>query len=396
MRNEHVRQMLFFLQFLQQVDDLRLNGNIQSGYAFVADNELRLNRERTRDADTLALTAGELVRIPVQHVFLQTALFHRIDDVLTQFRRAVLEELVRDKTFLDDLTDRETRIQAGVRVLEDDLQVLAQRTHFGIAQTCEVDTVIQHRFILLEFGIARIFRLDSVELCLKFRNLLIHYGNGFVRSLQRGFRFCLLALDRRLLVFRRFVEDMLIVLEADLFVLTALDKRFPSLVLVIALYHQIARFGIIFCKETAENLDDVAEVRLHFACGNVAFLQQIGICSVFAAGFLNLLLHLVRFRDRFLQTFTILPVVADRVDHIRRRHLVDGRAVIQRTTCGLRIELQQNTTESRLSAAGLTDDTERFAFIDINRDIFVRTNVQTLLLEDGGFRNREVLLQVSD
>ena len=51
------------LQIHQQIDDLRLNRHIQRGHRFVADDQLRIERQRARDADALALAAGEFVRI---------------------------------------------------------------------------------------------------------------------------------------------------------------------------------------------------------------------------------------------------------------------------------------------------------------------------------------------
>lgn len=61
MRNEHVGQVLFFLQLLQQIDNLGLNGHVQRGDALVAHNELGLYRQRPGNADALPLTAGELM-----------------------------------------------------------------------------------------------------------------------------------------------------------------------------------------------------------------------------------------------------------------------------------------------------------------------------------------------
>ncbi len=44
-------------------DDLRLNRHVKRGDRLIADNQLWLKDQRPRDADTLTLTAGELVRI---------------------------------------------------------------------------------------------------------------------------------------------------------------------------------------------------------------------------------------------------------------------------------------------------------------------------------------------
>jgi hypothetical protein len=53
------------LQVHQQVDDLRLDGHVERADRLVADDQLRLEHQRARDADALALAAGELVRVAV-------------------------------------------------------------------------------------------------------------------------------------------------------------------------------------------------------------------------------------------------------------------------------------------------------------------------------------------
>ena len=61
--DEKIRQVALFLQGFQQVDDLRLNGDVQRGDRLIADDELGVQGQRTGNADTLALAAGELVRV---------------------------------------------------------------------------------------------------------------------------------------------------------------------------------------------------------------------------------------------------------------------------------------------------------------------------------------------
>ena len=63
--DEDQRQPELALQVAQQVEDLRLDRHVERGDRLVGDDQLRLERERARDADALALAAGELVRIAV-------------------------------------------------------------------------------------------------------------------------------------------------------------------------------------------------------------------------------------------------------------------------------------------------------------------------------------------
>ena len=53
------------LQVLEQVQDLRLHGDVERRDRLVADDQLRLQRERARDPDPLPLAARELVRVAV-------------------------------------------------------------------------------------------------------------------------------------------------------------------------------------------------------------------------------------------------------------------------------------------------------------------------------------------
>jgi hypothetical protein len=92
---------------------------------FVAHDELRLERQRARDPDALTLTARELVRVAM-HVL------GKEPDACEQLRHAVLElgalrAAVHDERFANDRLHVEARVQAGVRILEDDLHALPKR-----------------------------------------------------------------------------------------------------------------------------------------------------------------------------------------------------------------------------------------------------------------------------
>ena len=63
MRDEQVGEAEPLLQVDQQVDDLRLDVDVERRDRLVGDDEVRLDRERARDGDALALAAGEFVRV---------------------------------------------------------------------------------------------------------------------------------------------------------------------------------------------------------------------------------------------------------------------------------------------------------------------------------------------
>src|SRR6478736_5949507 len=61
--DEQIGQPKLRAQISQEIQDLRLNRNIERGHGFVADDELGFERERPRDAHALPLPARKLVRI---------------------------------------------------------------------------------------------------------------------------------------------------------------------------------------------------------------------------------------------------------------------------------------------------------------------------------------------
>ena len=61
-----MRQPEPLAQVLEQVEHRRLHRDVERGDRLVGDEQLRLERERARDADALALTARELARVGVE------------------------------------------------------------------------------------------------------------------------------------------------------------------------------------------------------------------------------------------------------------------------------------------------------------------------------------------
>ena len=74
-RNEDVGEPAFLLQFVQKIEDLRLHRYIQSRHRLVADDQPRVDRQGTGDADALPLSARKLVRVTVVMLGFQPHLF---------------------------------------------------------------------------------------------------------------------------------------------------------------------------------------------------------------------------------------------------------------------------------------------------------------------------------
>jgi len=63
MGDEDNRKVLFFLKLVDELKDLRLDGDVERGCRFVADKDFRIGAESNRDDDTLAHAAREFERI---------------------------------------------------------------------------------------------------------------------------------------------------------------------------------------------------------------------------------------------------------------------------------------------------------------------------------------------
>ena len=141
--NEQVRIPELRLQVLHQIDDLRLDGNIQCRDRFIANDEFRVERHGTGDADALPLPAGKLMRVPIKILGLQAAILHDLTDVglVLGFRH----DIVRAHGFSDDLANRHTRRKAGIRILENHLHMRTQRAEFFFGKLRKIASLEHNR-----------------------------------------------------------------------------------------------------------------------------------------------------------------------------------------------------------------------------------------------------------
>src|SRR6266550_8702727 len=123
--NKEISEPEFLLQVIQQIDDLGLDRHIQCRHRLIADNQFRLDGERARDTDALALTAGELVRITSHVIRLQTDGLEQMHDALFKLASG-FRQLVNDQGFANDGADVHARIERCIGVLKDNLDVAAQ------------------------------------------------------------------------------------------------------------------------------------------------------------------------------------------------------------------------------------------------------------------------------
>src|SRR5262249_61673376 len=91
-----------------------------------------MQRQGAGDADTLALAAGKFVRVAVERLGAQTDLEGELRDPFLEFAAAGKAEI--DERLADDVADLEARVQRGVRILEDHLELPPPRPHLAARQ----------------------------------------------------------------------------------------------------------------------------------------------------------------------------------------------------------------------------------------------------------------------
>ncbi|CDN42283.1 hypothetical protein BN871_BC_00130 [Paenibacillus sp. P22] len=125
MRDEQDRHPAFILEAAQQVQNLSLDRDVESGRRLVGDEQLRIAGHRDRDHDALQHAAAQLMRIRV-HDLLRPRDSDESNQVDRPRPRLLPAQLAMLHQRLDDLlADLEHRIQRRHRLLKDHGNVVA-------------------------------------------------------------------------------------------------------------------------------------------------------------------------------------------------------------------------------------------------------------------------------
>ncbi len=147
MGDEQHRGAVIPLQVADQGENLLLRGDVERGGRLVGDQQLRLQHQRHRDHDALALAAGEAMRVGGEDTLDlgQADLFHHGEDTLSP--RAGVEIGVDTQHFVDLLADRHHRVERGHRLLKD-------HRHAGGAQLPQAAVAGGENFLADQFDAA--------------------------------------------------------------------------------------------------------------------------------------------------------------------------------------------------------------------------------------------------
>ena len=143
-RDEKVGEVELRAQVHEQVQDLRLDRHVERRDGFVADQHVGLHRERAGDADALALTARELMRIAA----LQRRIEPGSDELRVHVgglrRASALDQAVDARRLAYHLGDRQARVDRRERVLKHHLRAQAAAAAVGGGERVDVPPAPQH------------------------------------------------------------------------------------------------------------------------------------------------------------------------------------------------------------------------------------------------------------
>src|SRR5262249_36820954 len=108
--NENISQPELQLQIFQQIDYLRLNGDVERRYRFVTNDQLGRNRQGASNSDALALTAGELMWVTPHVIGMEPHCFKELDNAVHELPMRVYEAM-NDQGLAYDRADRHARIE---------------------------------------------------------------------------------------------------------------------------------------------------------------------------------------------------------------------------------------------------------------------------------------------
>ena len=120
-----------------------MNGHIERGHGLIADDELRVERERAGNADTLAASAVQLMGVGVDIALGQADKVHQLQNTLF-YLRIIREHLLHMYRLGDEVLYGEPGVERGERILEDHLHVFIRVRLFPAARVKYALAVIEY------------------------------------------------------------------------------------------------------------------------------------------------------------------------------------------------------------------------------------------------------------
>src|SRR5262249_12577399 len=131
-------------QIGEQIEDLRLDRDVERGDRLIADDESGIEDEGAGDGDALSLAARKGMRESSELIARQAAFLRGVDDALADLLPRQLR-FESDQRLGDDVIDRHARIERRIWVLENHLHVAARLAQLALAELGDVEAALGER-----------------------------------------------------------------------------------------------------------------------------------------------------------------------------------------------------------------------------------------------------------
>jgi hypothetical protein len=119
--DKKVRKTELRLQIEKQIENLGLDRDVKRRNRFVGDDQSRMKRQRSGDANSLSLPTAKRVGKPIHILRAQTNQLQQLGNAGHPLVTA--SDAVHEQRFANDIENRHPRIQRRKRILEDELHV---------------------------------------------------------------------------------------------------------------------------------------------------------------------------------------------------------------------------------------------------------------------------------
>ena len=136
--NKDHGQIQFVAQFEEKIENLGLDGNVQSGYRFIREHQFRFGCEGAGDGNPLSLTTREFVGIFPHEAGVEADPFHDFSHFADQTVSGVAETPTLAECLGEGRVDGHAGIEGGVGILKDHLEVETPFLDGGGPQSAEI------------------------------------------------------------------------------------------------------------------------------------------------------------------------------------------------------------------------------------------------------------------
>src|SRR5262249_45994447 len=127
-RNENVGEGESLAKSGQQIEHLRANRNVESRNRLVTNNKLWFDCKRSCNRDSLALAAGEFMRVSLAVPCVEPDKIQQLGHPIAAMRRR--NDVMQSQRLADNLFYRHSRIERRIWILKNDLRFAPESAQF--------------------------------------------------------------------------------------------------------------------------------------------------------------------------------------------------------------------------------------------------------------------------